>query len=275
MWQIHTVGTQNYLYFPEQKILLDCGPNRDQARKIKKLVGEVNFLILTHAHADHYGGFFHLAASFPQLVPFVSPSETAFLTLPLLEPALLFGGFPPRSLATPFLLGPENLPFQRIDFCQFPEIELVPLPGHTPGLLGVALGDALFASDALFGLEILKKYPILYHFQPEEALNTLKNIEERFSIFYPSHGKEGRKALIKENKNAIERVFTLITEIVIEGSVSLEQLLQKVMANLSSPQSLDHYYLNRSALLGYVSALERQREITLQLGNLEIIIQKT
>ncbi|MGQ9473861.1 MAG: MBL fold metallo-hydrolase, partial [Candidatus Caldatribacteriaceae bacterium] len=52
MWQIHTIGTQNYLYFPERKILLDCGPNKDQARKIKKLVGDVNFLILTHAHAD-------------------------------------------------------------------------------------------------------------------------------------------------------------------------------------------------------------------------------
>lgn len=274
MWQIHTVGIQNYLYFPERKILLDCGPNKDQARKIKKLVGDVNFLILTHAHADHYGGFFHLAASFPHLIPFVSSLEMAFLTLPLLEPALLFGGFPPQALFTPFLLGPENLPFQRIDPHQFPEIKLVPLPGHTPGLLGVALGDALFASDALFGLETLQKYPILYHFQPEEALNTLKNVEESFSIFYPSHGKEGGKALIQENKNAIERVFTLIVETVNARSISLEELLRKVMASLSSPQSLDHYYLNRSALLGYVSALERQGEITLQLENLEVIVQK-
>lgn len=274
MWDIHRVGPQNYLYAPEQKILVDCGPGKDQARKLKQRVGEVNLVFLTHTHVDHYGGAPYFLAAFPHLTFLTPHRELPFLYHPLLEPALLFGGFPPQALATPFLLGPDNLPLGELDPKQFPEIEFVSLPGHTPGLFGIAMGEALFASDALFGLEIVAKYPLLYHFDPVEALRTLKTIRERFTTFWPAHGSQGGKELVDHNIVAVERVFTVLFEIFRRGTASLEAILKTTLESLAPAKTLDHYFLNRSALLGYLSALERQGEITLYLTGMEVVVEK-
>lgn len=216
----------------------------------------------------------YLLKVFPGLQLFLHSKETPFLCNPLLEPALLFGGFPPRVLSNPFLLGPSHLPFQEIDLTWFPEIELVPLPGQTPGLFGIAMGDTLFAADALFGPEIVKKYPILYHFDPQENLRTLSTVEERFTTFIPSHGSPGGEELLRINREAIEHTFETILRTTTSGTLSLEKLLKTTTRLLVPVNSLDHYFLNRSALLGYVSSLEKQGELTLQLENLEVVVQR-
>ncbi|MEN3187887.1 MAG: MBL fold metallo-hydrolase [Atribacterota bacterium] len=274
MWQVYTVGTQNYLYTPLRRILVDGGPGKDQARKLKQTVGTIEVIFLTHAHADHYGGVPYLLKAFPSLQLFLHPQEIPFLHNPIFEPALLFGGLPPRALCHPFLLGPSNLPFQEIDPTRFPDIEFVPLPGHTPGLFGIAMGDTLFAADALFGLEIVKKYPILYHFDPEEALRTLDTVEERFTTFIPSHGSLSGKELLRANRETIERTLETILVTIASGKRSLEEILKATMTTLTAVNSLDHYFLNRSALLGYVSTLEKRGELVLQVENSEVLIQK-
>lgn len=275
MWQTYRVGTQNYLYHPSRKMLVDCGPGKDQARKLKRAAGEIQVVLLTHAHADHYGGMPYLLSVFPQLTILVDPRETPFLRDPVLEPALLFGGLPPRALSGPFLLGPGNLPFQELHPALFPEIEFIHLPGHTPGLLGIAMDETLFTSDALFGLEIVEKYPILYHFNPEEALQTLRSLPERFTTFLPAHGSQGGKELLQVNINALERVFEILTDTVSRRTVPLETLLRNTMVSLSPVKTMDHYFLNRSALLGYVSALERRGSITLELRDGEILVYRS
>ncbi len=270
MWKTLTVGMQNFFYHHRLQVLIDCGTGRDAVKKLLQQCDGVETLILSHAHADHYGGAVHFLRRNPcrLLAP---PLEQPFLLYPQLEPALLFGGGFPTPLGRKWLLGPPDLPVNDLDWKQFPEIEGVTLPGHTPALCGIRDGERMFVADALFGSEILEKYPLLYHFDPHMALETAKNLPEKASEFIPSHGSTGGRELVKKNVACIENAFTAVKEAVRGGKRSIEEILSSVMERIALPATLETYYLNRSALLGYVSTLERKGELKCILEGSQVV----
>ncbi len=265
-----TVGMQNFFYHPSLQILIDCGTGKDAVKKLLQQCDGVETLILSHAHADHYGGAVHFLKRNPCLI--VAPSrERPFLIDPQLEPAILFGGWFPRQLASKWLLGPPNLPVQDLSTEKFPEVDFVELPGHTPALCGIRDGERLFVSDALFGPEILQKYPLLYHFDPLTALKTAKKLSAKASEFIPSHGTAGGKDLVEKNVACMEKAFERVENTVQRGKHPLEDVLSSVMEHIAPPTTLETYYLNRSALLGYVSALEREGHIKIALEGSQLV----
>jgi len=271
-WKLIVVGSQNFLYHSDYQILVDCGIGKDLARKLVQQCGPINNFFISHSHADHYGGVKYLQKKF-NLSIYTSLQEIPFLINPDLEPALLFGGYYPASLSNRWLLGPRNIAAQVVDETQFPGIQLIPLPGHTPGLFGIALEGVLFTSDAFFGTEILDKYPLLYHYNPEIAQKSLLTIRDKYETFIPAHGSIGKKADIDRNLACIELVFHRILDFLRNGTIEWDSLIARVSNIISPAKTLENYYLNRSALCGYISALEQKGEIAIVLDEGQVFLQ--
>ena len=64
------------------------------------------------------------------------------------------------------------------------ELEIVPLHGHTPGMIGVATADnVLFAGDSFFSVYILEKHGIPYFTGIREAM-ALKSMKHMHYEYY-------------------------------------------------------------------------------------------
>lgn len=109
-------------------------------------VEDIDIVVQSHLHLDHAGGLSHFAGT--DVPVYVHRRELAFAYLSAKSPA---GG--DAYLAADF---DHDLNWQVIedDYQLVPEIELLHLPGHTPGLLGAHIDrevrDLLIAGDVAF-----------------------------------------------------------------------------------------------------------------------------
>jgi N-acyl homoserine lactone hydrolase len=136
---------------PEQEI----GP---QLENLGIRPRDVRWVVLTHLHTDHAGGLHH----FPDAEIVVSRTELEYA-------AGLRGrlrGYPNRRL--PAWFDPTAIDLPPVPFGRFPaslpltaagDVTLVPVPGHSPGQLGVVVddgahsvflaGDSSYTQDAM------------------------------------------------------------------------------------------------------------------------------
>jgi glyoxylase-like metal-dependent hydrolase (beta-lactamase superfamily II) len=122
-------------------VMIDAGLDKDAAKKALRATEGVGAklaaIIITHGHADHFGGAGWLAqqVSVPVYAP---PLEAVFATQPMLEPLFLYGGAAPiAELQGKFTLArqgvatiiPLDTGAQEIAGIS---LEIIPLPGHAP-----------------------------------------------------------------------------------------------------------------------------------------------
>ena len=89
-------------------LIIDSGMDKDAGRdilnQVKKLGLTPTALLITHAHADHFGGAHYLVRQ-TGLKVYATRVEAAVMSGPILEPLYLFSGAqPPRELQHKFLL---------------------------------------------------------------------------------------------------------------------------------------------------------------------------
>lgn len=211
-------------------LLVDAGPDRDAARAALRALQATGLrpraALATHAHADHSGGSAELARS--GLSIWAPAFERAVVEHPELEPISLFcGARPPAALRTKWLLAKpapvagtlQAGPWQAGGLA----VEVVALPGHTPGQVGVAGGGVLFCADALFGPAVLEKHrsPFTHDVAAHRAtLAWLRTAPYR--CFVPAHGEpvEDVGPLVEANLAALDRTTAATLEALAEPADS-------------------------------------------------------
>lgn len=180
-------------------VIVDAGLDKDAAKRALRAAesagAKAAALVITHGHADHFGGAGWLAqqAGIPVYAP---PLEGVFATQPLLEPLFLYGGAAPIAelrgkftlarqavgVITPLEPGTQALAGIPLD--------IIPLPGHAPQQIGVSASDTCYCGDAVFPEETLERHPILFCADMDAWLATLEHLPTlRYAWYAPGHGE--------------------------------------------------------------------------------------
>jgi len=206
----------------KEAIVVDTGLGDTGARKVRRWLENNGLLpiaiINTHSHADHFGGNAFLLKRFEDIRVYAPEIEDAFVRYPLLEPAFLYGAYPPDELITDFLvseaspvheiLKPGSLKIGGFD------IEIVPLPGHSFNQMGVVFENVFFAADSLFVPELIEKYRILFFVDYNMWIETLNKLKEfKGYTVIPGHRKFDTSidAIVERNLLHLEEIKKLVT----------------------------------------------------------------
>lgn len=194
--------------------LIDGGSGKDAAKKALKILDaqgwQLSCVINTHSHGDHIGGN-QLLQKRTGCQIFAKGMECAFTLNPVLEPAFLYGGFPPNALRNHFLeAAPSNaLPLDSQGFPQ--ELEVIDLPGHSFDMIGLRTpDDVVFLADALVSEEAIQKYQVSFLYDVKGYLATLQKVEQmQARLFIPAHAAatEEIAPLARANREKIVQII--------------------------------------------------------------------
>lgn len=181
-------------------VMIDAGLDKGAAKKALRAAEVVDArlaaIIITHGHADHFGGAGWLARQ-AGIPVYASPLEATFATHPSLEPLFLYGGAAPiAELQGKFTLARQGvetitpLDTGSQEIAGIP-LEIIPLPGHAPQQIGIVVaGDTCYCGDAVFPKETLARHPILFCADLDAWLATLERLPTlSYAWYVPGHGE--------------------------------------------------------------------------------------
>ncbi|MDN5358347.1 MAG: hypothetical protein PWP76_190 [Candidatus Diapherotrites archaeon] len=213
-------------------LVVDPGHGDGRAKgihnKIDSLNASARFALLTHGHIDHIAECRGFDRVFTHRWE-VGLAENATIRNALEFNVLSTKGFKFISgdsvhVTGAFWWGDDVL-----------GIEAVDTHGHTPGHTAFRYKNYIFAGDAIFGDQLIKKVKILFHTDVFEALETLKRLNGKIkddTVLIPGHGPivEGEKAreLIELNIEAINRTIQDLWNVMDEGG-TLEEITIRLM----------------------------------------------
>ena len=262
-------------------LLVDTGLDRDAARRILKHVTALNVelagVLVTHAHADHFGGAGEIKRRTG--APVLAPAfEAAVVENPALEPVYLFSGAQPTKelqgkfiLAQPCQLDGLVSP-GRQDVFGF-DIEVIPAPGHAHNqmMVGWPEGRVCFAADAYFPPEVLDKYGVPFYVDIDQTLATLELLPAMpYNVFAQGHGdaydRGGLEEVIEYNIRRVETIRELVYEALAapadDGQV-LKNVADSLDIRIEQPAI---YYLTRTTIHACLNSLR-------QAGRADLVLQ--
>lgn len=257
-------------------ILIDTGLDKDTAKKVLRhaetLKVKIAAVLITHAHADHFGGAATVKAR--TNAPVYAPAlEAAIIENPILEPLYLFSGaMPPPELRHKFtlaeackvdvLLTPGPLVIQGI------ALEIMPAPGHAPNQVVVAGGGTCFVADAVFAPEVLQKHGVPFMVDIDAWLKTLAEVSQldgRYAAFAPGHGPATQKIgpWAAVNATRLQELRALAAQAV-RAHDDLPGIIQFCADRLDIALSnLTAYLLTQTAILACLASLQAQGALRL------------
>lgn len=242
-------------------VLIDSGNDKEAGRKVRQHLDRqgwtLDAIYNTHSNADHIGGNAYLAKQ-TDCALYAPGIEAAFTQHPILEPALLYGGYPMKALRHKFLLAqesdaqplaPEHLPAG---------FELIPLPGHFFDMIGLRTpDDVVFLADCLSSQATLDKYQISYVYDVAAYLDTLERVKEMHAaLFVPAHADatEDIAPLAQYNIDKVNEIAGHILDFC-TAPHTFEEVLQHLFTSYDLAMTFEQYALVGSTVRNYLSWL--------------------
>lgn len=250
-----------YLDGDKDVYLIDSGNDKEAGRKVRQILDKngwaLRAILCTHSHADHIGGCKYLKAQTGCKV-YAPGVERDFTRHTLLEPALLYGGFPPKALRHKFLMAQES-DADELASAELPEgFEIIPLPGHCFEMVGFRTPDnVVFLADCLSSRATLEKYRIGFIYDVQAYLDTLENVKSLSGAFFvPAHAEacEDVSELAQYNIDTVNEIAGRIKSICTQP-VNFEALLKRLFDEYALELSFEQYALVGSTVKSYLAWL--------------------
>ena len=242
-------------------VLIDSGNDKEAGRKVRQHLDRqgwtLDAIYNTHSNADHIGGNAYLAKQ-TGCALYAPGIEAAFTQHPILEPALLYGGYPMKALRHKFLLAqesdaqpltPEHLPAG---------FELIPLPGHFFDMIGLRTpDDVVFLADCLSSQATLDKYQISYVYDVAAYFDTLERVKEmQAALFVPAHANatDNIAPLAQYNIDKVNEIAGHILDFC-AAPHTFEEVLQHLFTSYDLAMTFEQYALVGSTVRNYLSWL--------------------
>lgn len=250
--------------------LIDSGNDKEAGKKILKKIAEYNFNVLgiinTHSNADHMGGN-KVIQERTNCKIMSKGIENSIMKDTILEPTLLYGGYPFKDITNKFMMAKSVNNVLEIEDNLPSGLEYIDIPGHYFDMIGIKTPDNIyFLGDSLFGEETIKKYQIFYIYDVKKYLETLKFLETlEGSLYIPSHVEPLKdiKKLININRTCIENITREIMSICKENII-FEDLLKKIFDKYKINMTSEQYILIGSTIKSYLSYLYNEDKIKIE-----------
>ncbi|MCM1104796.1 MAG: MBL fold metallo-hydrolase [Clostridium sp.] len=272
MYELEQVGEKSYyvncpakigIYVKERKdaYLIDSGNDKDAGKKVRQILErqgwQLQAIFNTHSNADHIGGNRYLQTQTGCRV-YAPGIDCAFTRHPVLEPAFLYGGYPPEALRHKFLMAQES-DAAYLEDAVLPEgMQMIPLPGHFFDMVGFRTDDdVVYLADCLMSEESLKKYGIGFVYDVAAYLNTLEKVKEmKAAAFVPAHAPatDAIAPLAQQNIAKVQEIAETI-ETFLKEPMMFEQLLQRLFDRYGLTMNFEQYALVGSTVRSYLSYL--------------------
>lgn len=242
--------------------LIDSGSDKDAGRKVRQLLDangwRLTAIYNTHSNADHIGGNQYLQRQTGCRI-YAPGIECCFTRHPVLEPAFLYGGFPPKDLRHKFLMAQES-DAQPLTLEVLPQgFGLLPLPGHFFDMVGFRTpDDVVYLADCLSSRETLDKYQIGFVYDVAAYLQTLEAVKAMSArCFVPAHAPacEDIAPLAQYNLDKVAEIAEVILDLCREP-LRFEALLRKLFARYDLAMNFEQYALVGSTVRSYLSWLK-------------------
>lgn len=261
-------------------VLIDSGNDKEAGRKVRQHLDRqgwtLDAIYNTHSNADHIGGNAYLAKQ-TGCALYAPGIEAAFTQHPILEPALLYGGYPMKALRHKFLLAqesdaqpltPEHLPAG---------FELIPLPGHFFDMVGLRTpDDVVFLADCLSSQATLDKYQISYVYDVAAYLDTLERIKEMHAaLFVPAHANatEDIAPLAQYNIDKVNEIAGHILDFC-AAPHTFEEVLQHLFTSYDLAMTFEQYALVGSTVRNYLSWLLDSENLSANFSDNRLLWQR-
>ena len=187
----------------------------------------------------------------------------------ILEPFYLFGGaMPIDALRHKWLMAPASA----VDFelatgtveINRVELEIIPIPGHAPGMIAVGYEDVCYCVDGLFGPEILEKYGIPFTADVAQQLDSVERLRNTdYEVYLPAHGEPTQDVdtLADANVAAIERSIEAV-HLACSPAAELSEILARVadLLDLNFP-NIPQFYLMQTTVAAYLAYLTHEGRV--------------
>ena len=274
----HITGNSYYIQSPSKMglvklsdtdvCLIDSGNDKDAGRKMRQLLDangwHLTAIYNTHSNADHIGGNRYLQGQTKCKI-YAQGIECDITRHPVLEPAFLYGGFPPKDLRHKFLMAQES-DAQELTGAVLPEgFELLQLPGHFFHMVGFrSPDDVVYLADCLSSRETLDKYQIGFVYDVAAYLDTLEKVKTmQAAAFVPAHAEvtEDIAPLAQYNIDKVLEIADHMVELCAEP-VIFEELLKKLFDDYGLTLTFEQYVLVGSTVKSYLAWLKDTGRLT-------------
>ena len=274
----HITGNSYYIQSPSKMglvklsdtdvCLIDSGNDKDAGRKVRQLLDangwHLTAIYNTHSNADHIGGNRYLQGQTKCKI-YAQGIECDITRHPVLEPAFLYGGFPPKDLRHKFLMAQES-DAQELTPAVLPEgFELLQLPGHFFHMVGFrSPDDVVYLADCLSSRETLDKYQIGFLYDVAAYLDTLEKVKTmQAAAFVPAHAQvtEDIAPLAQYNIDKVHEIADHMVELCAEP-VMFGELLKKLFDDYGLTLTFEQYVLVGSTVKSYLAWLKDTGRLT-------------